>query len=104
MDRAPRTTESLPPPPLFGVLGDDPIGRNGIVSLVDVFDDFVLPPEDVPLLDHDSLVQSSNIRGRQMDEDSGSEDDESEGVKTKKRRSNRHMTEEQKVERRYVFP
>jgi len=40
-------SRSLPPPPIFSVLGGDEnkIGKNGIISLVDIFDEFLFAPD-----------------------------------------------------------
>jgi len=91
------TSSQFPQAPIFGVHGsEDVLARNGIISLVDVFDDFLF----------------ANARGtdtvhcnRETDEDDDDDDDLSgddsdERRRKKPRNLQRSMTEEQKVERR----
>ena len=85
----------LPPPPVFGVLGEDKGNKTGIYSLVDIFDDF--------LFSGDKNAPAASQKDD--DDDFDSQDDEGDESLDGKRRKRsrqlqRNMIEEQKIERR----
>jgi hypothetical protein len=101
----------LPPPPIFGVSGDERVARNGIISLVDIFDDFLFSGDRnsansgqaVNYHSQDKILADPDDEG---DYDSNDDDlDDSEDGKRRKRNRvlQRNMTEEQKIERRLGF-
>eukprot|EP01038_Epipyxis_sp_PR26KG_P004623 gene4623-6502_t len=87
----------FPPPPIFGMLGgDEKIGRTGIVSLVDIFDEFLFSNDR-------NSQQLNNGKDQTLEDDDYYSDDDDGDEKGKKKRARgvqRNMTEEQKVERR----
>jgi len=97
----------FPPPPVFGVHGqEDPSGKNGIISLVDIFDDFLFQGNN-----HSHGAGNGQHQMQQFakfakdmddeDEDDLSGDESEDGLRRKRPRGfQRSMTEEQKVERR----
>jgi hypothetical protein len=108
----------LPPPPIFGVMGsDDAIGRPGIISLVDIFDEFLFAGDrsgqggnqqsnaagftdkNVPASRESNIDEDDD--GDEDSYDGDGFDEEGDGKKRKRSRGlQRNMTEEQKVERR----
>mmetsp|Transcript_29835 Transcript_29835/g.40990 ORF Transcript_29835/g.40990 Transcript_29835/m.40990 type:complete len:371 (-) Transcript_29835:129-1241(-) len=65
-------SRSLPPPPIFSVLGGDEskIGKNGIISLVDIFDEFLFAPDRALATSANSAAEnskSSNSKNQQQD-------------------------------------
>jgi hypothetical protein len=94
-----------PPAPVF--TANDRNQKNGIVSLVDVFDDFLFPGgtiNDLPMpLPHNEAQLPLDDPNGMDDGDDGdydSNDDSDDGKRTKRARGSKSMTEEQKVERR----
>lgn len=86
----------FPPPPVFGVLGDDKANKTGIYSLVDIFDDFLFSGDK---------GLGNNAGQKEDDDDFDSHDDDGDDSLDGKRRKRsrqlqRNMTEEQKIERR----
>lgn len=106
----------LPPPPIFGMMGNEneKIGKTGIISLVDIFDEFLFSNERnaAQQTGAQTSAKSSTVIScaNDNDNDDGDEDDydsddgdETEDGKKRKRAQrgmNRNMTEEQKIERR----
>jgi len=99
------SSSKLPAPPIFGLKGgDEAYGKVGIISLDDIFEDFLLPDA--------KKFQNELENGKFDDEDDDDDDDDDEedeeggggGKKRKKisKEMQRNMTEEQKVERRFV--
>ena len=99
----------LPAPPIFG--RERNIGKNGILSLVDIFDEFVFTGEKgtVPtdhLEQHDKVYLSGKDSHDEYDEDDSFDGDDNEEVDEGKKRKRaakinpKNMTEEQKLERR----
>lgn len=99
-------TTQFPPAPVFGMpTNGDGSTRNGIISLVDIFDDFLFANDR-------SAVNTTSSAGAAAgkddyddddydDDDDLSGDDSEEGKRRKRpRTSHRSMTDEQKVERR----
>ncbi|RYG65079.1 hypothetical protein EON64_12675 [archaeon] len=85
----------LPPPPVFGVLGDDKASKTGIYSLVDIFDDFLFSGDK----------GSGVVEQKEVEDDFDSYDEDGDDSLDSKRRKRsrqlqRNMTEEQKIERR----
>lgn len=103
----------FPPPPIFGVHGnEDSMARNGIISLVDIFDDFLFANDrSGSSISANTAAASHAPYGKDHDEDDDDEDDfsddsdgdgDGDGKRRKRPRGlTRAMTEEQKVERRY---
>lgn len=94
-------------PPLFGTMGqEEKVPRTGIISLVDIFDDFLFSGER----SNNHLVgngknRTDSIHGDdddEEDEDDYDSNDESIDGKPRKRMrtTNRNMTDEQRLERR----
>jgi hypothetical protein len=58
------SSRSIPPPPIFSVLGvdDNKIGKTGIISLVDIFDEFLFAPDRTnnSVLPNNSLVPNQD--------------------------------------------
>ena len=106
----------LPLPPIFSSAvksGEDQYNnKNGIISLDDIFDEFLFSSENNKNKFNNNPSSSDNYKdddddGDDDNSDDGSDDDE-EGADGKKRKRtsrslNRSMTNEQKVERRYVL-
>ena len=104
----------MPPPPIFGVLGgDDKIGKTGIISLVDIFDEFLFANDRTTnslLKQENNLLKDKDDSGDMRDDDDDGDydsfgeegfDETEDGKKRKKSRGlQRNMTEEQKIERR----
>ena len=92
-------------PPLFGAIGqDEKVPRNGIISLVDIFDDFLFSGERSNTVNR-SVKNNNEVLNEEDDydddDDSESNDESADGKPRKKSRtSTRNMTEEQKLERR----
>lgn len=102
-------TTQFPPPPVFGMPPNgDTSNRNGIISLVDIFDDFLFSSERSGSQNNAAgNLQRSSFEKDDFDEDDYDDDDDlsgddSEDGKRRKRPriSQRSMTEDQKVERR----
>jgi len=107
---------SLPPPPIFGIAGgEERAGKNGIIFLDDIFDEFLFSNERQlgrsHTTDKSETAQNSAVKDEVDDDDEDDGDDDSQdgegfeyedGKKRKRSRGlQRNMTEEQKVERRY---
>jgi hypothetical protein len=98
----------LPPPPIFGVIGSNSedsrnAARSGIISLVDIFDDFLFSgDQNTSLGDATGLGTELEQAGDdEADYASDGMDDSIDGKQSKRSRTlQRNMTEEQKVERR----
>lgn len=93
----------IPPPPVFGIVSDDKIGKPGIVSLVDIFDEFMFSNERNQFSYQEGADGSStHTKEDDGDYDSLDEDDIDESGRKRKRSRGiqRNMTEEQKIERR----
>lgn len=106
----------LPPPPIFGVIGDNKVDRPGIISLVDIFDEFLFSNDRVGginiqgtgFIDKTSYKNGPAVKDflgddydSYDDEEDDDDDDNEDGRKRKRGRGlQRNMTEEQKVERR----
>lgn len=104
----------IPPPPIFGHLGkEEKIGRNGIISLVDIFDEFLFSGDrnSNSVVQNKSNDRKDSNKSKQDNDDDDFDDDDSldadgyeEGEDGKKRKRprgvQRNMTEEQKIERR----
>ena len=87
-------------PPLFGTIGhDEKVSKSGIISLVDIFDDFLFPG-DRPDKNRDNKINA----GDDDDDDEADFDSNDESIDGKPRKrmrnSNRNMTDEQRLERR----
>ena len=101
---------AFPQPPVFGVMQnsavpgqDDKVARPGLISIVDIFDDFLFSTSDKNLeINPPSDQNNNNSFSKDDDYDYDSHDDESDEDKPRKRArgNNKSMTEEQKVERR----
>lgn len=94
-------------PPLFGTIGqDDKVPRNGIISLVDIFDDFLFSGDrSSSQVYGNGKTRNDNFQGDDDDDDDeddyDSNDDSVDGKPRKRtRNSNRNMTDEQRLERR----
>lgn len=104
------SSNQFPDPPVFSVagVGDDKFTRRGITSLVDIFDDFLFSSNGNEKIVSSGLEKKIHPDTPAKDDDDEEEfedddesNDDSEGRPRKKSRgSNRHMTEEQKIERR----
>lgn len=96
----------FPPPPIFGVMGNDQkMGKPGIVSLVDIFDEFLFSNDKNAQQSNrhvSSTADASGMSNFDEDRDSYDDGDDTEDGKKRKRARGmqRNMTEEQKVERR----
>ena len=101
----------LPPPPIFGVANadGDRLGQpGGMMSLDNIFDDFLFGSDKMPNVHADGSTTSRQSSAsddfdddKDDDDDDFSEDgDSTDGKKRKRRGQQRYMTEEQKVERR----
>lgn len=67
-DNNPGTRQiAVPPPPMFSVLqnSDNKMGKNGIISLVDIFDEFLFAPPNSSV-----APPSVNIRGNETSKSS----------------------------------
>lgn len=112
-------SQQLPPPPIFGMIGGEgdnsKMGKTGIVSLVDIFDEFLFSNDrntQQSAVAKSEKVGTSGGSGHSNDlnddddadydsEDGDGFDDTEDGKKRKRSRGiNRNMTEEQKIERR----
>lgn len=99
----------LPAPPVFGVAGnDEKLPRNGIISLVDIFDDFLFSTNERQsdkVVGDDFLVDST-INNDRVDYDDESQEGSDDDSKPKKRARGtiKAMSEEQKIERRLEIP
>jgi hypothetical protein len=103
-------SQHFPPPPIFGVHGqEETVAKNGIISLVDIFDEFLFAGERsaLPSTDQAGNLIFTPVEDEDEEDDddiSGDNYDSDEGRKRKKPRgTQRSMTEEQKIERRYDF-
>ena len=108
------TSLDLPPPPIFGVAAAEKgtTKSGGILSLDDIFDEFLFsgerPHSRAPAGSSRSVLDRADDMNDDDDDDDDSDDDgyddDSDGRKKKRARGGiqRNMTEEQKVERRYV--
>ena len=103
----------LPQPPIFGVLGsDEKIGKTGIISLVDIFDEFLFANDRTnnAAIKQENLLKDRDDSGDIRDDDDDGDydsfgeegfDETEDGKKRKRTRGmQRNMTEEQKIERR----
>ena len=92
--------QQLPLPPIFGIKNSNEdqfnkgsIGKTGIISLDDIFDEFLFSNEN----------NKSSYENYEDDDEDDDEDDVDKDEKKRKRNLrnlNRSMTNEQKVERR----
>lgn len=101
------SSSQLPAPPIFGLKsGDESFGKIGIISLDDIFEDFLLP-NDAKKFQND--LENSKFDDEDDFDDDDDDDDSQEGGEGGKKRKKmsremqRNMTEEQKVERRLVY-
>lgn len=102
-------SSQFPPPPVFGMHGsEEGIPRHGIVSLVDIFDDFLFANDRMGAAGTTTASARAFDAHKDPDDDEEDEDDDfsnddsDDGRRRKRPRgSSRAMTEEQKVERRY---
>lgn len=97
----------LPAPPIFGLKGgDESYSKAGIISLDDIFEDFLLPADAKKFQNEleNSKFDDEDDFDDDDDDDDGSQEAGEGGKKRKKmsREMQRNMTEEQKVERRFV--
>ena len=95
------SSSKLPAPPIFGLKGgDESYGKVGIISLDDIFEDFLLPADAKKF--QNELENSKFDDEDDFDDDDDDEDSQEGGKKRKKmtKEMQRNMTEEQKVERR----
>ena len=108
---APNSSQ-LPPAPIFGVMGNEQkIGKTGIISLVDIFDEFLFSNDKNTAQPQRQGEPDKSAGGalshndEDGDDDSYDDGDETEDGKKRKRSRGiqRNMTEEQKVERRYDY-
>ncbi len=102
-------SSQFPPPPVFGVVGnDEKLARNGIISLVDIFDDFLFSTNERTHHDgslHNDLANSTFSKEEDDEDEDESNDGSDEGSNKPRKRARgvmKSMTEEQKIERRFL--
>lgn len=107
------SNRALPPPPIFGVACGGDEKKNGIISLDDIFDEFLFSSDrQQSRLDIYSEARNGSSSAGFKDDDDCEDydeddddddcfDEDADGKKRKRSRGlQRNMTEEQKVERR----
>lgn len=78
----------MPPPPIFSVLGgdDSKIGKNGIISLVDIFDEFLFAPDRAMTTSANTAAENSksNMSKNQQYADNSKEKMRNDHIKREK--------------------